>query len=96
MGGGVANVPAVRRLGWGQLGAQVSHFVLRLAHCRGEELRKWFLAQEGDLFAARFREEPGKVRCRTRTPGPCFYMHLIAFGVLVLWTRRGCMQPVKT
>mmetsp|Transcript_14981 Transcript_14981/g.45214 ORF Transcript_14981/g.45214 Transcript_14981/m.45214 type:complete len:523 (-) Transcript_14981:151-1719(-) len=39
---------------------QVSHFVLRLAHCRGEELRKWFLSQEGDLFAARFREEPGK------------------------------------
>ncbi len=43
------------------LRAQVSHFVLRLAHCRGEELRRWFLAQEGELFAARFREEPGKV-----------------------------------
>ncbi len=42
--------------------AQVSHFVLRLAHCRGEELRRWFLAQEGELFAARFREEPGKVK----------------------------------
>lgn len=41
--------------------AQVSHFVLRLAHCRGTELRRWFLAQEGELFAARFREEPGKV-----------------------------------
>ena len=39
----------------------MSHFVLRLAHCRGEELRKWFQAQEGELFAARFREEPGKV-----------------------------------
>jgi hypothetical protein len=39
----------------------VSHFVLRLAHCRGTELRRWFLAQEGELFAARFREEPGKV-----------------------------------
>lgn len=39
----------------------MSHFVLRLAHCRGEELRRWFLAQEGELFAARFRDEPGKV-----------------------------------
>lgn len=35
--------------------AQVSHSVLRLAHRHGPELRRWFLAQEAELFAPRFR-----------------------------------------
>jgi DNA primase large subunit len=33
--------------------AQVSHFVLRLAHCQTEDQRRWFLAQECALFKQR-------------------------------------------
>ncbi|EFJ45195.1 hypothetical protein VOLCADRAFT_64063 [Volvox carteri f. nagariensis] len=32
----------------------ISHFVLRLAYCRTAELRKWFLAQECELFRLKF------------------------------------------
>eukprot|EP00854_Cymbomonas_tetramitiformis_P000620 gene620-1046_t len=39
----------------GELKDVVSHYVLRLAYCRTEELRRWFLTQECILFKLRFK-----------------------------------------
>ncbi|ORX53214.1 DNA primase large subunit Spp2 [Hesseltinella vesiculosa] len=40
----------------------ISHFVLRLAYCRSDESREWFLRQEAALFKYRLLEENVKDR----------------------------------
>lgn len=36
----------------------ISHFILRLAYCRTEEMRRWFMKHEMDLLSARYKSAP--------------------------------------
>jgi DNA primase large subunit len=42
----------------GQRKDHYSHFILRLAYCRSEDLRRWFLQNEAELFKWRFVHNP--------------------------------------
>ena len=49
---GMPNTPAGARKD------RFSHFILRLAYCRSEDLRRWFLQNEVELFKWRFVNNP--------------------------------------
>jgi DNA primase large subunit len=49
----------------------ISHFICRLAYCRNEELRRWFLTQEARLFNLRLQEIENPAACKNLLEEKC-------------------------
>uniref|UniRef100_A0A8C8RII2 DNA primase large subunit n=1 Tax=Pelusios castaneus TaxID=367368 RepID=A0A8C8RII2_9SAUR len=65
----------------------ISHFILRLAYCQSEDLRRWFIQQEMDLFRYRFNELTDELVQKFLK-----YINL-SYEAVRDWTRRPLMVP---
>uniref|UniRef100_A0A674E357 DNA primase large subunit n=1 Tax=Salmo trutta TaxID=8032 RepID=A0A674E357_SALTR len=62
----------------------ISHFILRLAYCQTEDLRRWFIQQEIDLFRYRFKDL-GSKNIREFLQYNNLHYHTVSLFMLLLW-----------